>query len=73
MQARGQYQRVGKNGPLSEFFGFKHNPDIQPDNIGLTAGGRIDMIEIKSRSQTYKELWQKLDDAMRRLPPEKRG
>jgi hypothetical protein len=73
MQASGYYVRVGRRVPLSEFSGLRHSPDIQPDNIGLTADGKIDIIEILSPKQNKGELARKLETAWNQLPPEMRG
>ena len=73
MQASGQYQRVSMRQKLSEFSGLKHSPDIEPDNMGMTLDGRIDMIEIMSRWDTRKALTRKLLNARKQLPTEKRG
>jgi hypothetical protein len=73
MQASGYYVRVGRRVPLSEFSGLRHSPDIQPDNIGLTADGKIDIIEILSPKQRREEVQSKLEKAWSQLPPEMRG
>ena len=74
MQGMGIYTRVGKGTvKLSEFSGLKHSPDIQPDVMGLTVDGRIDMFEIRSGKQTKTFLQGKLQRAMNQLPPEMRG
>jgi hypothetical protein len=41
--------------------------------MGLTPEGRIDMIEIRSPSQTVQSLYRKLEEAMGRLPEHMRG
>ena len=58
---------------LSEFSGQKHVPDIEPDNMAMTIGGQIDMIEIMSEWDRKKGLRRKLRRALRQLPPEMRG
>ena len=73
MLATGDYYRVGMGRPLSEFSGLEHIPDIRPDNIGLTHGGQIDMLEIRSPGQTMRRLERKLLEASEQLPPEIRG
>jgi hypothetical protein len=73
MQASGHYVRVGRKIPLSEFSGLRHSPDIQPDNIGLTKDGKIDIIEILSPKQDRREVVRKLKRAWNQLPPEMRG
>jgi RHS repeat-associated protein len=69
----GRYDRVAMRAHLSEFSGQTHVPDIQPDAMGLRPDGRIDMAEVVSPSQRPEQLRAKLQQAMRELPPEKRG
>jgi hypothetical protein len=73
MAESGLYSRVGMRVSLSKFSGHKHSPDIQPDDIGLTHEGQIDMIEILSPGQTKLELVRKLTKAMKQLPEHMRG
>jgi hypothetical protein len=73
-QASGSYTRISQGSiNLSEFSGIQHTPDIKPDFMGLTPEGRIDMIEIRSPSQTVQSLYRKLEEAMGRLPEHMRG
>lgn len=73
MQATGEYARVTMRMKLSKVSGIQHNPDIEPDNIGVHLDGRIDIIEILSPSQTREELEDKLRHALNELPPHLRG
>ena len=73
MQASGRYTRVSRRQKLSNFSGQKHVPDIEPDNIGLTTDGKIDIIEIKSPRQRIDELQSKLERAWNELPADMRG
>jgi hypothetical protein len=69
----GRYDRVAMGEPLSKFSGLKHDPNIEPDVMGLRPDGRIDMAEVVSPSQTVDQMMAKLKKAMEQLPPEKRG
>ena len=73
MQNSGYYQRISMRMKLSRFTGIKVDPDIEPDNMGLTWTGRVDMIEVLSPGQKRTELEEKLIKAMNQLPPEMRG
>ena len=67
MRASGEYIRIGMNMKLSKFSGQRHRPDIRPDDIGLTADGKIMMIEIISPKQQESDLVDKLTAAMSQL------
>jgi hypothetical protein len=73
MQATGDYTRIATRMKLSKFSGVKIDPDIEPDNMGLHADGRIDIIEVLSPSQTREKLTAKLLHALSQLPPAMRG
>ncbi len=73
MQASGYYQRVSMRQRLSEFSGRKLIRDIEPDNIGMTIHGQIDLIEIMSKWDTRKALQRKLRKALHLLPEQIRG
>jgi hypothetical protein len=73
MQETGDYTRIAMRMKLSKFSGIRINPDIEPDNMGLHADGRIDIIEILSPSQTREMLTAKLSHALSQLPPAMRG
>lgn len=73
MARGGRYKRVGMSRPLSEMSGIKGKPDIKADITGVRLDGKIDLIEIRSPSQTVKELREKLARAMQMQPPEMQG
>ncbi|HEV2969531.1 MAG TPA: autotransporter-associated beta strand repeat-containing protein [Pirellulales bacterium] len=73
-QETGNYKRISQGSiRLGEFSGLSHSPNIEPDFMGLTTDGQIDMAEFRSPSQTIDELVTKLKTAQSQLPPEMRG
>ncbi len=73
MQSTGDYTKVTMRMKLSKISGVKHNPDIEPDNIGVHADGRIDIFEILSPGQKRTKLEEKLLHALSEMPPAIRG
>jgi hypothetical protein len=72
-QALSGTRRVAMGRSLSSFSGLEHSPDIQPDAMRLTFGGKVDAVEIVSKYQTVRQMQTKLATAWQQLPPEMRG
>jgi RHS repeat-associated protein len=67
------YRRVYRSTALSRVSGRQHDPNIVPDVIGERWNGQLDLFEIRSPSQTVRNLRLKLEHALGELAPTQQG
>lgn len=73
MAKSGQYEKVRLNRAYSTTAGVKTSPRRLPDVIGRRTDGRIDSVEVPSRTDNPAFLYQRNVDAMQQLPASMRG
>lgn len=73
MAKSGNYEVVRLNRAYSTTAGVKTSPRRLPDVIGKRLDGKIDSIEVPSKTDNPAFLFQRNMDAMQQLPPAMRG
>lgn len=73
MAKSGIYDKVRLNRAYSTTTGVGTSPRRLPDVIGVRKDGRVDVVEVPSRSDNIVNLIQRNQDAMQQLPEHMRG
>jgi len=70
----GEYKTVGMDRGINEVVGEGVcNPNIRPDVYGIRPNGQVDMLEVRSVSQSHKYLRGKLEKARGQMPRKQQG
>ncbi len=69
----GRYYLVAQDESLNRWTGQSLYPDVKADVMGLRWDGRVDLLEVRSKSQTPQFLQNKLEATRNKLPEKMRG
>jgi hypothetical protein len=73
MGRSGEYKHIIMNRGVNNFTGRTATPNFKPDVVGIRNGGKVDMIEVRSKWQTRNYLMTKLELIWRQLPANQQG
>ena len=74
MARSGQYETIYLNRGYNKAFYPRYvSPNRRPDVLGIRRTGRVDAIEVPSRTDIISDLIRRNEEIMRRLPLERRG
>jgi hypothetical protein len=69
----GMYKEIRLNRAYKTATGVQTTPRRLPDVIGIRHDGKVDVVEVRSRTDNEKELRQRNQEAMKQLPESMRG